>query len=558
MLLWFACERNSRRAIIKLMQHPTPDQQEVEWQFDALDVRPVGRWLENGATDNALVRVAGETREIADTYLDTEDWRIHQAGYALRIRRVKGKNGAEATMKLLASEGEAPGLRRRREISESLDNSEPGVFDEDSGPVGKRISALVGPKELRALFEIRTQRRTYGLVVQGSEVGEVALDETTIPLENDAEPAYVKRVEVEVEPDALPRLEPFVERMREACRLSPSTASKYEAGLFARDLAPPAPPEFEPTEVDGSLTAGEVAFRVLREQFAVFLAHEPGTRIGEDPEELHDMRVATRRMRAAMKVFEKQLPVRAHRFRDEFKWIAGALGEVRDLDVQLEQLDGWISSASPGDREPLEALYVVLHERRKKARRSMLRRLNSRRYARLVESFGAFLERGPSRRAQASRQPILAAAPGLVRKPYRKLRKLGDPLTEESSGEEYHELRKKSKRLRYALEFLSDIYGDPANGLIKPLKELQDVLGDHQDAVVAVAHLRELAVPGGRSKPKLSSETVFVMGGIAHRYEVRARELRSEFPGAYSKVRGKRWKKAKSAIEKARPKGETR
>jgi triphosphatase len=199
----------------------------------------------------------------------------------------------------------------------------------------------------------------------------------------------------------------------------------------------------------------------------------------------------------------------------------------------------------------------VFQERRKKTRKSMLRRLNSRRYARLVESFGAFLERGPSRRAQASRRPILAAAPDLVRKPYRKVRKLGDPLDEESSGEEYHELRKKGKRLRYALEFLSDIYGDPTKDLIKPLKNLQDVLGDHQDAEVAVAHLRELAVSKGRS-PKLSPETIFVMGGIAHRYEVQARELRSEFPGAYSKVRGKRWKKVKSAMEKARPKDETR
>ncbi|MCD6052853.1 MAG: hypothetical protein K0Q96_45 [Rubrobacteraceae bacterium] len=509
------------------MQHLTRDHQEVEWHFDALDVRPVGRWLENGVGEDPAI-VPGETREISDTYLDTEDWRIYQAGYALRIRRVEGENKVEATMKLLASEGDAPGLRSRREISELLDNPDPEAFDDDSGPVGKRIGALVGPKKLRTLFGIQTHRNTFGLILEGSEVGEVALDETNIPLENDA-----------------------------ACRLSPASASKYEAGLFARGLAPPGPPQFGPTGVDDSLTAGELAFRVLREQFAVFLAHEPGTRIGEDPEELHDMRVAARRMRAAMKIFEMPLPVRAQRFRNEFKWIAGALGEVRDLDVQLARLDSWISSASSGDKEPLESLRAVFQERRKKARRLMLRRLDSRRYARLVESFGAFLERGPSRRAQASRRPILAAAPDLVRKPYRKMRKLGDPLTEESSGEEYHELRKKGKRLRYALEFLSAIYGDPAKDLIKALKELQDVLGDHQDAEVAVAHLRELAASRGRS-PKLSPETTFVMGGVAHRYEVQARELRAAFPEAYSRVRGKRWKKVRRTMEKARPKEETR
>lgn len=534
------------------MQDQTLDQQEVEWQFDALDLWPVGRWLENGAGGQSPAVEGGEAREISDTYLDTEDWRIKRAGYALRIRRKKGTNKAEATMKLLDSEDGAPGLKSRREISETLDSAAPEALKSASGPVGERIRALSGPKALRTLFEVQTRRSIYGLELDGSEVGEIALDETTIPLENGAEPVRLRRVEVEVGPEEVSRLEPFVEKLREECRLSPAVASKYESGLFARDLAPPDPPEFGPTGIDDSLSTGEVAFRVLREQFGVFLFHEPGTRIGEKAEELHDMRVATRRMRAAMKVFEKALPVRTQKFRDEFKWVAGTLGEVRDLDVQLERLDLWVAEAAERDREPLEALRAVLQEQREKQRRAMLRALDSRRYARLVESFGEFLRRGPSRRAQASRQPILASGPNLVRKPYRKFRKLGDPLTQASPAESYHELRKKGKRLRYALEFLSDIYGEPAEDLVKALKRLQDVLRDHQDAEVATSYLRELAVVRGRS-PKLPPETVFVMGGIAHRYEVQARELRASFPKAYEGIKGKRWKKLRRVMEKARP-----
>jgi CHAD domain-containing protein len=534
------------------MKDQAPDQQEVEWQFDALDVRPVGRWLEDGDWEEGPQVAAGETREISDTYLDTDDWRIYRAGYALRIRRVKGKSKAEATIKLLASEDGAPGLKSRREISETLDGADYESFDGKSGPVGERVRALVGQKALRPLFEVETRRSAYSLICAGSEVGEVALDEAVIPLENGAEPARIRRVEVEVEPEEVSRLENFVERLRDECRLSTAVASKYESGLSARELSPPEPPEFGPTDLDGSLSTGELAFRVLREQFGIFLAHEPGTRIGEDPEELHDMRVATSRMRAAMKIFEKAVPVRTQKFRDEFKWVAGFLGEVRDLDVQLERLDGWVLEAVEEDREPLEALRAVLEEQREKQRKAMLRTLDSRRYARLTEQFGEFLRCGPSRRSQASRQPILAAAPDVVRKPYRKVRKLGDPLTEESSGEEYHELRKKGKRLRYALEFLSDIYGDPAKDLIKSLKKLQDVLGDHQDAEVASSHLRELSVAKGRS-PKLPPAPVFVMGGVAYRYEVQARELRTEFPEVYGKIQGKRWKKLKGTMEKCRP-----
>ena len=79
MLNSLVCERHRREAITRSMQHLTRDQQEIEWQFDALDVRPVVRWLENGVGEDPVI-VPGETCEISDTYLDTEHWRIYQAG----------------------------------------------------------------------------------------------------------------------------------------------------------------------------------------------------------------------------------------------------------------------------------------------------------------------------------------------------------------------------------------------------------------------------------------------------------------------------------------------
>ena len=527
------------------------DHQEVEWQFDALDVRPVSRWLEGDAWGREPVVAAGETREIYDGYFDTGDWRIYRAGYALRLRRADGKR-AEATMKRLASANGKTGLKRRREISEPLDAADPETLHGATGPFGDRVRALTGPEALRLLFEVRTRRSTHHLTLDGIRVGEIALDETVIPLAEEEEPARIRRVEVEVEPEALDRLEPFVERLRDECRLSPAVASKFESGLFARGISPPATPDFGQSEVDVSLSTGEFAFRIVRKLFGVFLAHEPGTRIGEDPEELHDMRVATRRMRAAMKIFEGALPARTRAFRDALKWVAGALGEVRDLDVQLERLEDWVSEAPSEDQEPLMALRAVLEAQRAKARKAMLRVLDSRRYARLVDSFGDFLRKGPSRRAAGARQPIMEAAPGLLRKPYRKVRKLGDPLTEESSGEEFHELRKKGKRLRYALEFLAGIYGEPMKDFIDPLKDLQDVLGDHQDAEVATSHLRELSVARGRGN-RLPPETIFVMGGISRRYEIQARELRTRFPGSYRKAVRKKWKKMRGVLEKANP-----
>lgn len=530
-------------------QESVSDHQEVEWQFDALDLEPVSRWLDGYAGEEPSVS-PGETREITDTYHDTDDWRVYRAGYALRVRRKKGSE-AEITMKLLAPAKES-GVKRRQEISCPLDGLDLGHPSKDSGPVGERLYYLAGPKALKSIFEVRTRRSTYTLGFNGTPAGEVDLDETTIPAEDEQEPVGFGRVEVEVDPNAFSRFEPFVGELREGCGLSPATRSKYLEGLATRGLEPAGLPDLGPTDVDASLTLNEVAFAVLREQFGSFLSHESGVRLGEDPKELHDMRVAGRRMRAAMRVFADALPARLRELENELRWITRALGDMRDLDVQLQLLEGWTSAAPLEDREPLALLGTVLEGRREKARSRMLRVLNSHRYASFVESFTALLQGAPYRRSKAARQPILEAGPDLIRKRYRKVRKVGDELTESSAPEDYHKLRKRSKKLRYALDFLSNVYGKPVKKTVASLKALQDVLGDHQDAVVAGSYLRELSVAQGRSR-RLPPPTVFAMGGFARRCDEQAQEQRRRFPKAYGKIKGKRWKKLERAMKDARP-----
>lgn len=533
------------------MQEPAKDHQEVEWQFDALDTRPVARWLESRSRRDGPAVATNETRDLTDTYFDTADWRLHRAGYALRVRRRAGNDGGyEATMKSLDSGNE--GIRRRREISEPVRGGETDALLEASGPVGERLRALAGTVSLNPIFTVETNRVAYALSLHGACVGELVLDTSEIPLEDGAQPARLLRVEIEMEPDAQDSLETFVEELREACRLSPARASKYEAAIFARGLTPPGTLDIGPTTVDDSLTVGQVAFAVMREQFATLLAHEPGTRIGEDPEELHDMRVASRRLRAAIKVFGEALPVRLRGMEAEIKWLATALGEVRDLDVQLEQLEAWISEADPEDREPLKELRGVLEDRREKARRAMFRVLDSQRYARLVESLELLLRRGPSPRSKAAGRPVLAVAPDLAWARYHKVRKAGGRITEGSPAGDYHDLRKKGKRLRYALEFFSGVYGKAIRERIPPLKTMQDVLGDHQDAVVAIDHLRGLS-EARVGRRRLSARTVFVMGGIAHRYTLEAAEQRARFPKVYDKMQGKGWKKLWKMMDNRRP-----
>jgi triphosphatase len=538
------------------------DHQEIEWQFDVGDLESVEGWLDQHNAGSSGIVVAPEpTVEITDTYYDTGDWRFYRAGYALRVRNTDGE--VEATMKSLTpAEGSR---RRRREISEPLSDDNLATLKEAGGTVGGRSRTLVGGRELRPLFTLKTYRQGFALLLEGSDrnqehvrIGEISLDTSEIPLGEES--ARLTRVEVEagIGMAPTPDLLGFVDEMQSALELTPASTSKYETGLYASGLNPKGDSEFGPTHIDPSLSLGEVAFAVLRTQFAEMQNHEPGTRLGEDPEELHDMRVPTRRMRAAMKVFEGALPERASWLREELRWVAQALGDVRDLDVQIERFQAWKEEAGDEVSEFLDRILAITHKRRAKARKNMLETLDSSRYERLLSSFAEMLRLGPAAELELAQtngvaeagEPVTAAAPSLISRRYRKWRKAAMRLDETSSPEAFHDVRKKGKRLRYTLEFVSEVYGKPVQKLVKPLKALQDDLGDHQDAIVAAGYRRELGTTtGGTRVPR---GVAFTMGVYSERCAREAKDLRSVVPDSKpfrTLTKSKKWKKFQKVLE---------
>jgi len=567
--------RSSGSSRASRAKRPT-DHQEIEWQFDVAEVEPVEGWLGQHSSGSGLAVAPESTEEITDTYYDTEDWRFYRAGYALRVRKTGGE--VESTMKSLApAEGN---LRRRREISEPLKDDKPATLHKAPGPVGEISRALLGDHEIRPMFRIQTRRQKFALLLRDTtdgesangaseagrndvRIGEVLLDTSEIPLGEGEEPARLRRVEVEagIGTAPTPDLQGFVDEMQFALGLRPAPISKYEAGLYATGLSPGGVAELGPMDVDPSMSAGEVAFAVLRRQFTEMQTHESGTRLGEDPEELHDMRVATRRMRSAMRVFEGVLPERAKWFREELRWVADALGGVRDLDVQIGRLEAWKQGADEESSEFLDKILDVMRKRRAEARKNMLEVLDSGRYERLESSFAEMLRRGPGAEQELAQgngpdpaqEPITAAAPAIVSGRYRKWRKAAGRLGETSSPEAFHDLRKKGKRLRYVLEFVSEVYGEPVQRLVKPLKALQDDLGDHQDAIVAADHLRELGTTTGGTR--ISRGAAFTMGVYSERYIREATGLRSAVLGSKrfrTLAKGKEWKDFEKAMKDAR------
>jgi len=541
---------------------PEVDPVEIEWQFDALDLRPVERWLAalptlavetgDGGTVTALARTP---RRLVDSYLDTDDWRVARAGFVVRIRH-RGRHD-EITLKDTRP-AEGSGLRQRLEVTEVLPPSGVGALGPE-GPVGRRLRAIVGSRRLREVLQVRTRRRPFALRVGGVNAAEVALDDTMIVVGNGQRPMQLRRVEVEVRPEWLDALDPIVEQLRASCGLQAARLSKFEAGLLALGQEIPASPDLGSTAISDSSTMGDLAFAVLRRQLAVLREKEPGTRLGEDPEELHDMRVATRRLRAALALFAEVLPVRAQAFREELGWLGRLLGAVRDLDVQQEGLTematatvGWSAGARPHDHDPLAELTALLERERDAARDAMLSGLDSVRFERLDRGLAAMVQQGPARRSLAARMPAVIAMPDLVVVRHEGVAKAARRAKKSGVVADFHRLRIRCKRLRYALEFSAEVYGGRTARFVRQLTALQDELGLMQDAEVASVQLADLAT----GEAHLPPATVFVMGGMAERHRRAVDRLLHRLPKELPRIAGREWRELLELMERRRAEAE--
>lgn len=220
---------------------------------------------------------------------------------------------------------------------------------------------------------------------------------------------------------------------------------------------------------------------VLTTQLAEARGHVAGAMDGADPEELHDLRVAVRRMRAAIRLFERALPAAdavLDPARSGLKATGSLLGRARDLDVQVQRLQEWLESSGRGrDAAGLRALNLLAKERTA-ARSAMRRHLRGAVFARRMESVAAAAE--AARRARARR-----TAPRLLRRPSKQVL-LSVALARERPDDPsvFHALRIDVKRLRYALEFLEPALAFSTRKLVRRLRNAQDALGALQDAAI--------------------------------------------------------------------------
>ena len=500
--------------------------------------------------------------EIVDRYWDTPDGRLLKEGWTYRWREASGRK----SLMLKSAEPSHDVVQRRREVEQKVIAFPGGGEPIPFGPVTERVLSI-WPGELRELFRICNYRRLFYLRASPGVLVEVAIDQATITAEDlgsEAAPGRMEFVELEMELREGPEesLRQLVDDMRRLVRVLPSRLNKFERGLQTAGLSDPAAAlrhglvasplgrasgEWAPSPADPAV---ELAHRCLQEQFEGMLAEEPKAWEGLDPEGVHKMRVAIRRLRVAFRCFKAVLPAEAVlAFNREFKRAAAVLGEVRDLDVHRGNLEHYAVDIPPEDIVHLADYRRHLTARWRRARRRLVAYLASRRYQRLKDRFARFLESGPARRAMNA--TIGEVAGRLVRKRYGRVVADGRAIGPGCPDESYHALRIQCRRLRYLLEFFRATYGEALRPAIEALKELQDLLGELQDVCVATAQLRVYA----ERAPARSAQRgrFLVLGQLVDRQRSRAEGRRSAVDDAWRRFDRKRWPKRVAVIFAAGP-----
>ncbi len=431
---------------------------------------------------------AGQTLHLHDRYFDTNDQRILAGGYALR-RRLEN----DRTLFSLKSMGGVEGSihhREEMEIEASPTGAEPVREVWLPPALEDRVAPLIGDEPLVCLLTLEQKRQERQIIdAQGAAIATMALDNVEV-IHSDGPRQQFVELEVELAPQRTEaELAPILAALKQLPGLVPQPTSKFERGLaFASRIRPGGPGNAKVKPHD---TFGAAMSKILRPLFIRMQDHEQGSYAGVDTEELHDMRVAMRRMRSAFWIAEPYFDVKAvKKIRSGLREAADALGAVRDMDVFREKTDRFLEQQGR-DPNAFGRLFRVWDVEYIRRRNIMLAHLGSKRYAKFKLRFWTALQEGLPDKKQprqvADVVPLIVEERlDSVMKHDRAVGKAGLPLAE------YHALRIDLKRFRYTLEFFRDVLGPPAVDAIEALKVLQDILGDLQDARVAVDHLRSV------------------------------------------------------------------
>jgi CHAD domain-containing protein len=420
-----------------------------------------------------------EEQELEAVYFDTAAFDLAAAGITLRRRTGGSDDGWHVKFPVASGE--------RLEVREALGRAARQV------PIQlvRLVRVYVRDRELEPVVTLRTRRVVHRLLGPDGVVLADLSDDNVIAEVAGAEPESWREWELELADGPRELLEAAAPVLRSAGATPASGPSKLARALGDRV------PSTEQWELPSKPTGADVFRAYAVAQVAALYRRDPEVR-RDRPDAVHKMRVATRRLRSALATYRPILDREVgDRLREELKWLAGELGGSRDAEVLRDRLDAAVAA------EPKElvmgrvagAIDDHLRAVYRSARVQALEALENERYLRLLDDLDKLIADPPVTAEPRKADKLL---PKLLQHDWKRIRKAverREAATDPAQREhELHEIRKAAKRLRYAAESAVPVFGDTASGLAAAAEQVQEVLGEFQDSVVARELLRQLAV----------------------------------------------------------------
>ena len=464
----------------------------------------------------AVSATARADERLSTVYFDSDDHRLAGWGLSLRYRDGQG-------WKLKLPDEGSGAVLERDEIVFQADPATPPPEAVDL------VKAYLRHAELRPQVRLSTLRRRILLLdAQGALLADV-VDDTVTVLDGEHASRRFRELEVETT-DSTPRGLPkaVVARLRAAGAGPPDPTPQYLRAIGGRGAAPP---EIILEKPRRSATLADVVTHAIADGVVRLLRHDPTIRLEADPEGVHQARVATRRLRSDLRTFRAALdPEWVGALRTELGWLGGELGQARDADVLFDRLNNRSARLSPDGREGARRVTGALARRRAQAHAHLRETLDSDRYLNLLDRLIAAAE-SPAFLGDKAGYATVEALPAVVRRAWRPLRKKVRALADPPADEDLHAVRILAKRCRYAAEACAPTLGKPTHKLAAAAKELQDVLGELNDAVVAERWLGDYAAH------TRSGAGARAAGELAALERQAAHQARSHWPKAWKHVK---------------------
>jgi CHAD domain-containing protein len=466
---------------------------ETEIKYDA----PAGPTLPRLDDLPQVARTSGpDLEQLQADYFDTDDLRLIRAGITLRRRR--GGDDAGWHLKLPL------GGDTRREIRLPLGRTGQRV----PGELANLVRVHTRGEPLRPVVRMTTKRQRVILLDQaGDSLAEVAADDVSAQTLGDSTTVSSwHEVEVELTGGDRELLEAADALLRRDGLRPAGRSAKLERALGGQ-----VPEPTHQVPLTSSSPAGQVVLAYLRTHAEELKSLDPMVR-RDEPDAVHQMRVATRRLRSTLRSFEDIIRHDGtQRLAAELKWLGTVLGTARDAEVLVGHLQARLRQV-PGElvigpvQARMQRHFAPVHA---EARTALLAELDSQRYFSLLDELDGLLAEPPLTPQAA--MPALDAMPAAARRSYRKVRRRMRRAQRAPAGRsadtDLHEARKAAKRARYASEAMTPAIGEDARRFAKQMKRVQSVLGDHQDAVIARQAERELGI-----RAHLAGENAFSYG----------------------------------------------